>query len=129
MTKRFIAAALGVMSAACATNGTSAGVGKVSQGGVRTDPAFLIADIKNKDAAALDALLGAPDLARVEGEGEFRRYMLSDCALIVILFPDNEGTKRAAQIDAGALVSGAEKPDVDACLARGKTPVSLTPAN
>lgn len=108
--------------AACATAG-GAGEGRPAPGGegdFPETPAFLIADIAGKEAADLDALLGAPDLARSEGAGEFRRYRLAECALLVILYPDEKGVKRAANIDAGALKSGEAKPDIDRCLARGK---------
>ncbi len=83
-------------------------------------PAFRAGDLEGKDGADLDAALGAPDLTRVEGPGEFRRYTLAECALIIILYPDDQGVKRAARLDAGALLAGEEKPDLDRCLARGK---------
>lgn len=84
-------------------------------------PRFLAADLKKMSAADLDRALGAPALTRVEGTGEFRRYMLAECALMVILYPDEKGERRVARLDAGALVSGAAAPDLDACLAAGKT--------
>lgn len=108
--------------AACATAG-GAVQGRPALGGegdFPEKPVFLMADIAGKEAADLDALLGAPDLARSEGAGEFRRYRLAECALLVILYPDEEGVKRAASVDTGALKSGEEKPDVDRCLAHGK---------
>lgn len=87
-------------------------------------PVFRMADIAGKEAAEIDALLGAPDLTRSEGEGEFRRYALAECALLIVLYPDESGVKRAATLNAGALKSGAEKPDIDRCLARGKLKAS-----
>ena len=108
-----------LLAAGCATAGTSE-QSAAGAGGAPGAPAFRVADFDQKDGAALDALLGAPDLTRVEGAGEFRRYTLADCALIVILYPDDAGVKRAARLDAGALTSGGERPDLDACLARGK---------
>ena len=81
---------------------------------------FLAADLQKMTAADLDRTLGRPALTRVEGTGEFRRYMLSECALMVILYPDENGERRVARLDAGALVSGDEAPDLDACLAAGK---------
>lgn len=104
--------------AACAT-----------QGGARLDaaspdaaapPQFHAADIAGKTGEDLDRLLGAPALTRVEGAGEFRRYALTDCALLVVLYPDDKGEKRAASLSAGALKSGDAAPDLDLCLARGK---------
>lgn len=87
-------------------------------------PAFRMMDIAGKEAADIDALLGAPDLTRSEGEGEFRRYTLAECALLIVLYPDEKGVKRAATLDVGALKSGEEKPDIDRCLARGKPKAS-----
>ncbi len=108
--------------AACATVGGATQSRSASDGedGFPEEPVFHMADIVGKEAAGLDALLGAPDLTRSEGAGEFRRYRLADCALLIILYPDEEGEKRAASVDAGALKSGEAKPDVNLCLARGK---------
>jgi hypothetical protein len=108
--------------AACATvggenQGSASGGGGVSY---PEKPVFRMADIAGKEAAEIDALLGAPDLTRSEGEGEFRRYALAECALLIVLYPDERGVKRAATLDAGALKSGENKPDLDLCLARGK---------
>ncbi len=108
--------------AGCATAGGPPGsstTGGASDAPPR-DPVFLAAEIEGKAGDELDALLGAPDLVRLEGAGEFRRYMLADCALMIILYPDDKGTKRTAKIDAGALSVGDDKPDLDRCLARGK---------
>lgn len=113
--------ALSLAAVGCATvdNGAPAPVASADEEVAPAKPVFRLADIAGKAAGDLDALLGAPDLTRVEGAGEFRRYKLADCALIVILYPDDDGVKRARQIDAGALTSGVEKPDIDRCLARG----------
>lgn len=107
-------------ASACATPGAGgpAAAGDVSP--IRGEPAFVVSNIEGKTGADLDALLGAPDLKRVEGQGEFRRYMLADCALLVILYPDEKGAVRATTVDASALKSGEEKPDLDRCLARGR---------
>ncbi|MBB5517635.1 hypothetical protein [Amphiplicatus metriothermophilus] len=82
-------------------------------------PVFLRGDVLGRDAAALDALLGAPALVRREGAGEFRRYALADCALIVILYPDESGAPAARHLEAAAVRAGAARPDLDDCLARG----------
>lgn len=82
-------------------------------------PVFLQTDLMGRDAKALDDLLGAPALIRREGEGEFRRYALADCALIIILYPDETGKSAAAHLDSAATRSGEAKPDLDQCLARG----------
>lgn len=82
-------------------------------------PVFIRDEILGRDATALDALLGPAALIRREGEGEFRRYPLAACSLIVILYPDEKGARLAGHIDAAARSSGEEKPDLDLCLARG----------
>lgn len=109
-------------AAACATGGGAVGprAETGATGAKPGKPAFRLTDISGREAADLDALLGAPDLARREGEGEFRRYSLADCALLIVLYPDEKGLKRAVSVDAGALKSGDAKPDLDLCLARGK---------
>lgn len=121
INRTFIGLAALLGAAGCATTGgPDASAADAGKDGALLDPAFRAADFDRKDGAALDALLGAPDLTRVEGDGEFRRYTLADCALIIILYPDDAGVKRAARLDAGALTSGGPHPDLDACLARGK---------
>lgn len=82
-------------------------------------PVYVASDILGARATSIDALLGAPALTRTEGNGEFRRYSLTECTLIVILYPDETGAARAAHIEATALTSGREKPSVEACLAAG----------
>jgi hypothetical protein len=114
--------AVALIASGCATvdSGAPAAATPSVTKDLPSKPAFRAAEIEGKTADDLDALLGAPDLLRIEGAGEFRRYMLADCALLVILYPDEKGIKRAAEIDAGALRSGEEKPNLDVCLARGK---------
>lgn len=105
----------------CATTAaTPAGAPAAAAKKAPSAPQFLAADFENATAADLDKALGSPALTRVEGTGEFRRYMLDACALLVILYPDEKGERRVARLDAGALVSGEEAPTLDACLATGK---------
>lgn len=85
----------------------------------RKRPAFVVDDLLGAKAPAIDMLLGAPSLTRREGAGEFRRYALSQCTLILILYPDETGASEVAHVDATALDSDGEKPDLDACLAAG----------
>ena len=82
-------------------------------------PVFAASDIMGAEANSIDALLGAPTLTRQEGDGEYRRYTLSSCTLIVILFPDDAGASRAVHLDAIAQNSQSDKPDLNACLAGG----------
>ncbi|MEO1135608.1 MAG: hypothetical protein AAFW68_03220 [Pseudomonadota bacterium] len=82
-------------------------------------PRYLVSDLENADASAIDALLGAPALIRREGAGEYRRYALKSCMLIIILYPDETGVSTVAHIDATAMTSSAEDPDLETCLAAG----------
>jgi hypothetical protein len=82
-------------------------------------PVFQLDEILGAAPTTLDDRLGAPALTRREGDGEFRRYSLSTCTLIVILYPDDVGAVRAAHVDTAALTSDEEKPNLEACLAAG----------
>lgn len=88
--------------------------------GKPASPVYELGDFLGAPAARIDALLGAPALVRREGAGEFRRYSLRDCNLIVILYPDEAGASGASHIEATAKQSAGEKPDLDACLAAGQ---------
>lgn len=83
------------------------------------EPVYTLDDILGLTGDAVNALLGPPTLVRREGQGEYRRYGLSTCALIIILYPDDKGAAKARHVDATALTSGQEKPDLKACLAAG----------
>lgn len=82
-------------------------------------PVYLSSQIMDATLASLDETLGEPALARSEGEGEFRRYSLQECVLIVILYPDEAGIVRVASVEAAPLEAGATVPDLDQCLAVG----------
>ena len=82
-------------------------------------PVFVLDDILGAGADAIDALLGPAALVRREGAGEFRRYSLSKCSLLVILYPDENGEPAAAHVEAAALRAGEDKPDAGECLAAG----------
>ena len=116
---RYIAGLLALLlMGACSTTPDTAP--RVSESpAVPSTPAFVLDDILGAAPDGVDALLGAPTLTRREGDGEYRRYALQDCTLIVILYPDETGAIRATHVDAAAQTSGAEKPDLGACLARG----------
>lgn len=115
----FALLATGLAAAGCAT---TAGPPKASTPDAKSvgKPAYRAAEFENATAAEIDMRLGAPALTRIEGVGEFRRYMLARCALMIILYPDDKGERRAASLTAGALVSGEEAPTLDECLAAGK---------
>ena len=83
------------------------------------EPVYQLSDVMGAGPGALDSLLGSPALTRREGAGEFRRYSLNLCSLLVILYPDETGAPKASQVDAAALVAGEETPDVEQCLAAG----------
>jgi len=111
------AAALLLMSACSTTPEPAPGV--VESPAAPSAPVFILDDILGATPAQVDALLGAPTLTRREGDGEYRRYALQDCTLIVILYPDETGAARTSHVDAAAQSAGADKPDLGACLARG----------
>lgn len=116
----FLSGSLALAACAAAGGATQSLPAPGGENAFPEKPIFRMADVAGKEGADLDALLGVPDLTRNEGAGEFRRYRLAECALLVVLYPDEKGVKRAASVDAGALIAGEEKPDVDLCLARGK---------
>ncbi|MEE2690330.1 MAG: hypothetical protein VX640_02205 [Pseudomonadota bacterium] len=123
MTRHFRLSILSVAAAAvtgCAsTGGAGEGATAPAASAAKLKPAFVKSELMGRDARALDELLGAPALVRREGEGEFRRYALADCALIVILYPNENGARAAAYLDSAATRSNEPKPNLDACLARG----------
>ena len=82
-------------------------------------PAYKTTDVLGANVSTLDALFGAPALTRREGEGEFRRYSLSSCELLVVLTPGTDGVERVVHLDAAARQSGQEKPTAENCLASG----------
>lgn len=82
-------------------------------------PVFMLDDLLGVNGKNIDAMLGAPALTRREGDGEFRRYALKTCTLVVILYPDELGFPKVEHVDATAHESGEEKPDLDDCLAAG----------
>lgn len=83
-------------------------------------PAYQLNEVLGASADDIDALLGAPALVRREGSGEFRRYGLKACSLIVILYPDESiGVPTASHVEATALRAGDDKPDPEMCLAKG----------
>lgn len=82
-------------------------------------PVYSVSDFAGKTVDVIEARLGPAALVRREGDGEYRRYSLAACTLIVVLYPDETGQRRARHLDATALVSGQKKPALEACLAEG----------
>ena len=82
-------------------------------------PVYVLSDVMGASAGRVDALFGEPALTRKEGTGEYRRYALTTCSLIVILYPDELGVAKVAHVDATATHSGGDKPDIEDCLAAG----------
>lgn len=115
---RFVPAGLLLTLAACATAPGAAPDPEASVAAPAA-PVYSRADIENASPDELNALFGPPALTRKEGAGEFRRYGLKTCSLIVILYPDDSGRRLARSITASALSSADPKPDLDACLAAG----------
>lgn len=115
----FSAASAFFLLAACATASKPPAAETADEPVAPAGPVYVLSDILGAPTEAIDALLGEPALVRREGRGEYRRYGLSACTLIVILYPDDQGVVRAAQVDAAAHRSGEEKPELDDCLAQG----------
>ncbi len=115
---RVLPAAVLVLASACAT---APDVAKpVSPAAAApAAPVYRLGDLKGARSSDVDALLGAPALTRREGSGEYRRYSLTTCTLIVILYPDETGVAKVAHVDATATSSNGDKPDLDECLAAG----------
>ncbi len=122
MRMRACLMALGLAAAGCATASAPVAGAKLPSRAQRANapPAFVAGDLDGKTAGEIDKALGIPDLTRIEGAGEFRRYALDQCALIVILYPDEKGERRVTRLDTGALVSGEKAPGLDDCLAAGR---------
>ena len=108
------------LAAACATapDGAPPPSAKTKPGPAPA-PVYVLADFKGLGSGAVDAMLGEPALTRREGTGEYRRYALTTCTLIVILYPDEAGVQKVAHVDATATSSTGDKPDLDACLVAG----------
>lgn len=103
---------------ACATTGEEAG--PVVAGPPKpVAPVFEAKDVLGAAGSKVDAMFGPPLLTRREGAGEYRRYRLKTCTLIVVLYPDETGAPRVTHADATALHSDDDKPDLKACLAAG----------
>lgn len=117
----FWAASLALLAlCGCATPGAPAGTKEAAvHNRAPVKPLFTRADLLGRGASDLDNLLGPAALVRKEGRGEFRRYAFADCMLIIILYPDDSGSPIADHLDAAAKETGADKPDLDACLAKG----------
>ena len=107
-----------LLTAACSTTPDNA-PSAVETPIIPSTPVYVLDDILGASPDQVDTLLGEPTLTRREGTGEYRRYALQGCTLIVILYPDETGAARATHVDAAAQTAGAEKPDLSACLARG----------
>lgn len=69
------------------------------------------------DEARLKGVLGAPHLARDEGQGSMWTYRLKSCALHVFLARDTSGALKVKAGAAGPLIRGGATPTVDACVA------------
>ena len=117
--RRGAALALGMAAlAGCATAPAGSGPGVVRDASPKPKappPGVAAAALMGADAARLDGLLGAPGLVRREGAGEYRRYDLPDCALIVILYPEDGAAPTVSHLEAAAK-RGAGAVDLESCL-------------
>jgi hypothetical protein len=105
--------------AACATTPTASAPKAKAVAPAPAAPVYTLGDFQGARAGDVDALLGAPALTRREGNGEYRRYALTTCTLIIILYPDETGAAKVAHVDATATSSTGDKPDLNECLAAG----------
>ncbi|MEM8987816.1 MAG: hypothetical protein AAGC95_13955 [Pseudomonadota bacterium] len=105
--------------AACATDPQTPPAAGPDAASAPSRPAIKASALMGARPQALSQLLGAPSLTRREGPGEFRRYAMAGCTLIVILYPDEKGDTRVVHLDAAAKNAGGAKPDVGECLAAG----------
>jgi hypothetical protein len=114
-------AAFGLLSfaAACATAPQEKAEAPAPLPAAPAEPVYVLSDILGANVATVDAMFGKPALTRKEGAGEYRRYALTTCTLIVILYPDNLGSSKVEHVDATATHSTGDKPDLNACLAAG----------
>lgn len=122
LKERIAAGALALAIGACSTTAPQGGPEPATSAKALDKPQFRQSDLSGKTARAIDELLGAPALVRMEGKGEFRRYAFAACTLIIILYQDEKGAVAVRELDASAKVSGEPKPDLDVCLARGPAP-------
>lgn len=81
----------------------------------------------------LTALLGAPQLARVEGVAQYRRYRVGPCQLDLFLYPDGPGKgTRVAHVEARPARGSADHAAACAALASrlrsAETPAAVEPA-
>ncbi len=116
--QRALACACMTAASACATTGGDDAAGRAGPPKPAA-PVYKLSDVLGATGDAVDATFGAPSLTRREGAGEYRRYRLKTCTLIVVLYPDETGANRVSHADATALHSDHEKPALDACLAAG----------
>lgn len=85
-----------------------------------SEPVFVLDEVENKSLSEVEAVLGAADLIRVEGEGSFHRYDLARCGVVIVFYPDSQGIRLANHIEAISSVAGEEAPNLDTCLAAGR---------
>ena len=109
--------ALALLAVACATDKSEPTIAAIPE--APSEPVYMLADITDASPARLDEVFGPPALTRREGDGEFRRYALRNCMIIVILYPNDEDVTRVSHVDATALQLGQPKPDLERCLALG----------
>lgn len=120
--KAIAAAAAFATLAACASTGEAPppSPGRSNGGAPSSERAqFRVRDVMGKGSTELDRQFGKPSLVRREGPGEYRRYTLKACQLIVILYPDETGAAVAGHVETAAKTANEQKPELAACLARG----------
>jgi hypothetical protein len=73
------------------------------------------ADAPNQ--AAIERILGAPDIARQDGAGAALTYRLESCALLLVLSGDARNELRLAEAHATARRPGQAAPSLETCAA------------
>ncbi len=120
----FSALLLSACATGPATTGERSAPAAAAAKAVPAKPVFARADVIGKSAKEIDERLGPPQLTRIEGPGEYRRYALAACNLVVILYPEEQAgpgrEARSTHVEAAAKRANDPRPDLDACLAAGK---------
>ncbi len=75
-----------------------------------------LSSLFGQETSRIDALIGAPDLIRSEGDGELRIYRNTACVLHVFAYPRG-GVRQATHIEARTTDGQIAGEEADACLA------------
>lgn len=82
-----------------------------------TAPLRQVSSLVGLETSRIDALIGGPDLARSEGDGELRIYRSATCILHVFAYP-RAGVRQVTHIEARTTEGQIAGAEADACLAQ-----------